>query len=1165
MKLLIFALAFLLIGTGAAQAGPIGAAIAAVGSLFSGSAILGAIAKTVLSIGLSKLAQKLLGPKPPKPPGQTVEGMTTGETSGETFIVGLWATGGNLVYHGSFGEGGGTPNVRLVRVIELAGLPGHNLRGVIVKGEHVDLFNVTSETSPQNDPRYTVNGSFGVNTAGFGRRGLNDSLTKPDGNPAFWVRYHDGTQTAADSLLLDRFATAENPYGADRVGAGICYAVVTYGFSPEVWQGGADQPRFVLEGIRLYDPRFDTSVGGSGSQRHNDPATWGRTTNPMVIAYNVARGIPLPGGDIYGGEYQAADLPLARWVAGMNFCDARDYEFGAEINVAETEPAAVIEACIEACSGQIAAVGGSLIPQVGPPDVPVWSITDDDVSAEDGVQFEPIKGLADRYNAGQGIHMSPAQLWEPRNLPLYTNATFEAEDAGRRLIADLPLGGVYSAAQGAGLVEAFVKDGRRQRTHTMVLPPDAARLSLFDTISVTRLQDGYDDKLVEVVGFEQRTDDTFCTVVLREVDPDDYDPPATATPDPPVPVQPPIVAQAVPGFAAVGVSITDGEAEPRRAGIRVTWDFAQCEDVPIIALEFRPVGGDTEIALNVPAESGRHIEALLPAQDYEVRARLVTERRANWTDWEPATTPDVRLSSDDLNDELRENMDMARDLIDGSVETIGGVVGQLRNDLAGAISDLEDADAAIAGSITVLSVSMGTANLIPNGAFSTGASDPGEVPGWSGVPTTFRIEARGGAGNAASTGAPQPFYLRTDSDSVNRSATAAAGIPVTPGDEFRAVLSAAAFGSGAASFDINLQFLDAAGGVIDNNFLSVSASSTTWVRTILPASAPVVAPAGAASLNIIVRRNSGGAARGYIADLRAERVGLAQAEANAAIDTLQAVKVDAAGAVAAVNTVISAEYNDVLALAEATALAQSTVDGILEGFVWSLGGDDVLSLIRVDDGETEPTTAARIKADYILLNGDVEVDGTFKVSNINISGDIESDNYAEDGGVPTDGFRLERDTGLIKGVGFVDRAGLVKGAATDLLSENIPGLFTGIEEWGVPIVVLEMSLGPTEIDEIWTVAVSGFYRISTLGQQLVTLWIERQTVIGGVTSAWGSVSTTEGGGTGFTLARFSENWGGVAEDIRYRMRVRVTNNDEDAPVVGDYFRDFAINAHRIKR
>jgi hypothetical protein len=158
--------------------------------------------------------------------------------------------------------------------------------------------------------------------------------------------------------------------------------------------------------------------------------------------------------------------------------------------------------------------------------------------------------------------------------------------------------------------------------------------------------------------------------------------------------------------------------------------------------------------------------------------------------------------------------------------------------------------------------------------------------------------------------------------------------------------------------------------------------------------------AAAISNEAIVRADGDSALAGQISSLSAT------VDANEAeITNLAATRVDANGAVAAVNQAISATYNSVTALASATAFAEATIDGISSGFVWSLGGGAVLSLVRVDDGVTPPVTTARIRGDYIRLDGNVQVTGDFLAGNAIFAGSaIQSDNFVA--GVT--GWRLRR-------------------------------------------------------------------------------------------------------------------------------------------------------------
>jgi hypothetical protein len=87
------------------------------------------------------------------------------------------------------------------------------------------------------------------------------------------------------------------------------------------------------------------------------------------------------------------------------------------------------------------------------------------------------------------------------------------------------------------------------------------------------------------------------------------------------------------------------------------------------------------------------------------------------------------------------------------------------------------------------------------------------------------------------------------------------------------------------------------------------------------------------------------------------------------ITTINATKVDADGAVSAVETQISATYGSLTALASATSFAKAAVDGIESGFVFELNGSNVLELISVQDGSSNPVSTARILADYVEITG----------------------------------------------------------------------------------------------------------------------------------------------------------------------------------------------------
>lgn len=643
MRVLAAALVCLLWLSAPAAAGPVFVALVANGvglvtAAFASItwATVGAFAlRVAVSIGLSNLA-RALGPKPVAP-GIRTEVTTRGGVEPQAFIPARYSTGGHLVCppmtHGNVGK---TPNAFLTYVIELSDIPGCTLESLILDDEVLTLGVV-----PHADYGLPVTGDL----AGY-----------------VWVKYYDGSQTLADPMLLAKYGShPDRPWLADMVGTGLCYAIITIQYNRSLFPG-LPRCRFVMGGIPLYDARFDTSVGGSGAQRWNNPATWAPTVNNAVVIYNILRGISLPDGSVWGGDAAAADLPLANWFAAMNKCDVAmpldaggtepQFRCGYEVRV-DDEPAAVIEELLKGCSGQIVELGGVWKLRVGGPDLPVYFLTDDDVVISDPQSREPFPGLAQTYNGIQASYPEPASLWEPKDAPARYNAGWEAADQGRRLVADLSLPATPYGTQVQRLMRAYIEGERRFIRHGFTLPPDAAVLEPLDSISWTSAQNDYSAKVFEVFQLVDHLATVEQTVSVRERNPADdawisaYELPTDLAPG--GATRP--AARTVPGFALSGAAIDDGSAVSRIPAILIEWDKDQVEDAEAVRWQGRVIG-TTDLAFSgVEADpdqgEARQSGGVIGGEDYEVRARLVIKgRRTVWTAWTPVTadTPTAGFS-----------------------------------------------------------------------------------------------------------------------------------------------------------------------------------------------------------------------------------------------------------------------------------------------------------------------------------------------------------------------------------------------------------------------------------------------------------------------------------------------------------------------------------------
>ena len=233
-----------LVGFGAAPA--FGAAAFggwAAGAAFGSTVVGGLVGKLLTSVAASAL-MSALGPKPPQGGGITISTTLRGEQNPETIILGWTATAGQAICppysHGK-------SNAYLTHVIELCSAPGATLSRLILNDDYVEL-----GSTPHPD--------YGLPVLGEDYEGL------------VWVKYYDGRQTAADPMLRAQYGDhPDRPWTADMVGAGLCYAILTFKFhKSDLTQ--VPRYRFELDGIPLYDLRRDSTAGGSGPQRWSIPA-----------------------------------------------------------------------------------------------------------------------------------------------------------------------------------------------------------------------------------------------------------------------------------------------------------------------------------------------------------------------------------------------------------------------------------------------------------------------------------------------------------------------------------------------------------------------------------------------------------------------------------------------------------------------------------------------------------------------------------------------------------------------------------------------------------------------------------------------------------------------------------------------------------------------------
>lgn len=229
---------------------PVGAAIAgvfaSVGTFLASGTLLATVAKAAIGIGLNLVVSTIQGAlarrNQSQPQGGTELDVRFGEDQDRIARCGRFGVAGHLVYANTYGSN----NAFLQQVFVLSDWRTTSLDKVWIDGELVTL---------------------GAEDGDLGR-----VVASGEQNGLIWVKYHDGTQTAADAGLTAN----DNPDGrwaSAAVGRGMSYVVCTMRYEREKL---SSVPAFFFEGrgAPLYDWRKDSTVGGSGAHRWADPDTW---------------------------------------------------------------------------------------------------------------------------------------------------------------------------------------------------------------------------------------------------------------------------------------------------------------------------------------------------------------------------------------------------------------------------------------------------------------------------------------------------------------------------------------------------------------------------------------------------------------------------------------------------------------------------------------------------------------------------------------------------------------------------------------------------------------------------------------------------------------------------------------------------------------------------
>jgi hypothetical protein len=327
-----------------------------------------------------------------------------------------------------------------------------------------------------------------------------------------------GLDNQSASSLLDETTN----WTTDHKLSGLAYVALRFKWNQDAFNG-LPEVRVTVRGKKVYDPRLDSTKGGSGSHRQDDPTTWAYSNNSSLVLLDYLRnsryGKGLPN-DAFETNYDS-------FKTSANTCDTQVTPYSgavSDINLFETN------AVIDSEKKVLENVRELLVPMraifnytQGKYKVIIEGtgssqllLTKDNVVSEVKLQGE---NKSEKYNRVVGTFTNPEKDYQSDTVsyPPYDDsvldpadqfATMLTEDNETLLERSFDMIHVTSPYQAEEICENILKRSRNNLKAEVTVTSEALNLSIGDIVTATYETAGFVNKPFRVMSLAINSDST---------------------------------------------------------------------------------------------------------------------------------------------------------------------------------------------------------------------------------------------------------------------------------------------------------------------------------------------------------------------------------------------------------------------------------------------------------------------------------------------------------------------------------------------------------------------------------------------------------------------------------------------------------------------------------
>ena len=369
---------------------------------------------------------------------------------------------------------------------------------------------------------------------------------------AMWLQRKLGTQpqiALASPSGLDAGATVPEWGSAYQMSGKACSMITLYENSKlSEFQGGEEKPLHVIEGLKVWDPRQDSTYpGGSGACRLLNPATWVYSANPILCALKWATGLwEGAGAGSYGVPYACSQvggigasieaIDVAAFVYAANVADANLWIMAGWPDSALDE-SSVLDLMLQAGGALRSRVAGRIsCVSRGIEQASLLTVTGRDTAGP--VEVSVGQSRLERINTIIPRFWSEEHGWQMTPADPVTDPDWLVEDRGAKRSRGVDYPYVSGKDQSAQLAYYDIADSREPISGTAPFKPYMRRIKpgdcftfaepglMLDGVKVKCLKRSYDTATgVVSITFRQETDAKHDAAMGREgVTPTPVDP-----------------------------------------------------------------------------------------------------------------------------------------------------------------------------------------------------------------------------------------------------------------------------------------------------------------------------------------------------------------------------------------------------------------------------------------------------------------------------------------------------------------------------------------------------------------------------------------------------------------------------------------------------------------